>query len=97
MEKHFQKIVKNQKASIALLKQVVRFLQELNRQAVDQNIEDLDKTIMDNTDLKQALKIGDTKLFELKKDKIFPTYRLKGKDYYLKQEIIDSIRKNKTI
>lgn len=95
MDKNFQLIVKNQEATIALLQQISNDLKILSQLAEDNNGEDLNKNILDNTDLKQILKIRDTKLFELKKAKIFTTYNLKGKDLYFKNEIIESIRKNK--
>ncbi|WP_345232092.1 hypothetical protein [Olivibacter ginsenosidimutans] len=49
--------------------------------------------ILDNADVKQMLKIGDTKLYYLKKKKILKPYKLDGKDVYLENEVLDAIRR----
>ncbi|MFC6099440.1 hypothetical protein [Olivibacter domesticus] len=38
------------------------------------------------------LKIGDTKLYHLKKKKVLKAYKLDGKDIYLENEVIEAIR-----
>ncbi|MEH6304240.1 hypothetical protein RYH73_01235 [Olivibacter sp. CPCC 100613] len=50
--------------------------------------------ILDNADIKQLLKIGDTKLYYLKKKKILKPYKLDGKDIYLEHEVIEAIKKS---
>jgi len=50
--------------------------------------------ILDNADIKQLLKIGDTKLYYLKKKKILKPYKLDGKDVYLEHEVIEAIKKS---
>ena len=48
--------------------------------------------ILDNADVKQMLKIGDTKLYYLKKKRILKPYKLDGKDVYLESEVIAAIK-----
>lgn len=48
--------------------------------------------VLDNADIKVMLKIGDTKLYHLKKKKILKVYDLDGKDIYLENEVIEAIR-----
>lgn len=49
--------------------------------------------VLDNADIKNMLKIGDTKLYYLKKKKILKVYKLDGKDVYLEHEVIEAIRR----
>lgn len=48
--------------------------------------------ILDNADIKQLLKIGDTKLYYLKKKKILKPYKLDGKDIYLENEVLEALK-----
>jgi len=50
--------------------------------------------ILDNADIKQMLKIGDTKLYYLKKKKILKPYKLDGKDVYLEHEVLEAIKRS---
>lgn len=50
--------------------------------------------VLDNADIKQMLKIGDTKLYYLKKKKILKPYNLDGKEVYLEHEVIEAIKES---
>lgn len=58
--------------------------------AVDKDT--LKRTVMDNTDLKELFKVANTKFFSIKK--YFKTYELDKTDFYLADEVLDTIRKH---
>lgn len=95
MEKHMIELIKHQRRSIRLMKKQNEYLKTLVETIVQQQ-PPLKENLLDNTDLKMILKIADTKFFQLKKEKKFPTYRLNGKDYYFENEIKQTIQNNKT-
>lgn len=82
--------------TIELLEKLNQHFENLSKKLLDMVSRPLEEELLDNTDLKHILKIGDTKFFQLKKSKLFPTYRLNGKDYYLEKEILEAIRINKS-
>lgn len=51
--------------------------------------------VLDNADIKSMFKIGDTKLYHLKKKNILKAYDLDGKDIYLENEVLEAIRKSR--
>lgn len=96
MEKHAQKMMLLHEKTIELLEKLNQHFENLSKKLLDMVSRPLEDELLDNTDLKHILKIGDTKFFQLKKCKLFPTYRLNGKDYYLEKEILEAIRINKS-
>lgn len=50
----------------------------------------LNEQLMDALELKELLKVGDTKFASMKK--LFRTYEVDKKPYYLKQEVLEIIR-----
>ncbi|PRD54709.1 hypothetical protein [Sphingobacterium gobiense] len=94
---------KHAKQTMLLLEKAIELLEKLNQRFENLSINLLDRVapslkdqLLDNTDLKDILKVGDTKFFQLKKCELFPTYRLNGKDYYLENEILEAIRIHKS-
>ncbi|WP_134090844.1 hypothetical protein [Olivibacter sp. XZL3] len=87
---------------IEILQEVRRLMEQLaDRRTVSQstsepflpiNQQASPSRVLDNADIKQMLKIGDTKLYYLKKKKILKPYKLDGKDVYLEHEVIEAIR-----
>ncbi|MFD2556019.1 hypothetical protein [Sphingobacterium tabacisoli] len=71
-----------------LLGTAVRML-ELLEEKMDPPM-DLNEELMDALDLKLLLKVGDTKFASMKK--LFKTYEVNKKPYYLKHEVLDIIR-----
>ena len=51
---------------------------------------DLNEELMDALDLKLLLKVGDTKFASMKK--LFKTYEVNKKQYYLKHEVLEIIK-----
>ncbi|RZF57897.1 hypothetical protein [Sphingobacterium corticibacterium] len=96
MEKYAQKMLQLQERVIELLEKLDERFEKLSNALLDWAPESLKNQLLDNTDLKGILKIGDTKFFQLKKCRVFPTYRLNGKDYYLENEVLEAIRIHRT-
>lgn len=76
-----------------LLHRQNELLGQLLQQAPPAKNMSLQERLLDNTDLKHILKIADTKFFQAKK--LFKTYRLDNKDYYLLDEVLDTIQEHK--
>ncbi|NGM64421.1 hypothetical protein [Sphingobacterium sp. SGR-19] len=92
MNKHAQKTMQLLEKTIELLEKLNQRFENLSTNLLDRVAPPLKDQLLDNTDLKGILKVGDTKFFQLKRSTIFPTYRLNGKDYYLENEILEAIR-----
>jgi hypothetical protein len=93
MEKYFLLLLERQDHMNRLFENQNRLLDTLIAQMDKTDKESLQKRLLDNTDLKDILKIADTKFFKVKK--LFKTYRLDQKDYYLIDEVLDTIREHR--
>lgn len=76
-----------------LLDTAVRML-ELLEEKMDPS-KDLNEELMDALDLKLLLKVGDTKFASMKK--LFKTYEVNKKPYYLKHEVMETIKHHEVI
>lgn len=76
-----------------LLDTAVRML-ELLEASIDPPI-DLNEQLIDALELKHILKVGDTKFATMKK--LFKTYDVDKKPYYLKYEVLEVIRRYEVI
>lgn len=83
---HLTKIIEVLEEIKALLKQIITVMLPYEN---DDKIEPFPK-LMDNTDLRQLLKVADTKFYLLKK--LFTCYKVLGKDYYFESEVYAVIR-----
>lgn len=87
-----KKLVKQLARYIELQEEQNTIMRQVWQTFFEKQIEPLTARLLDNADLKHLLKIGDTKFFRVKK--LFKTYRMDGKDYYLSDEILESLRKH---
>lgn len=94
MEKLVNLLIQHQKKCNKLAKKQNLLLQQLVEQSKKKDKEYLLNNLLDNTDVKQIFKVGDTKLYSIKKK--LPTYRPDGKDYYFADEVVDEIKKHRT-
>jgi len=93
MEKYFLLLLEQQDHMNRLFENQNKLLHTLIAVMDKSDKESLQKRLLDNTDLKEILKIADTKFFKVKK--LFKTYRLDQKDYYLIDEVLDTIREHR--
>lgn len=73
-----------------LLETTDRMLHLLEQKQLDDSA-DLKNRLIDNHDLKEILKVGNTNFFE--KKSLFKTYNI-GKDYYLQDEVLAVIKRH---
>lgn len=91
MEKLLQILIEQQKKNIKLTKKQNNLIAKLVSMKIPVDKEMLKKMLMDNTDLKELFKSGNTKFFQMKK--LFNTYELDSTDFYLADEVLETIRK----
>jgi len=97
-------IAKKLNLLISIASEILHVLQQLTGRCSDQTGNDggylqnrsshSSVKILDNADIKRMLKIGDTKLYYLKKKKILKPYKLDGKEVYLEHEVIEAIKRS---
>ena len=92
MEQLIEILIQQQKKSNKMSKAQNRLIAKLLELLEPSGKEGLKNNIMDNADLKEILKVADTKFFRIKK--LFKTYELDNKDYYLAGEILETLRLN---
>lgn len=92
MEQLIERLIQQQKKCIKLSKTQNRLIAKMLALLEPSDKEQLKKNIIDNADLKEIFKVADTKFFRLKK--LFKTYALDNKDYYLAGEILETLRLN---
>ncbi|MFD2556578.1 MULTISPECIES: hypothetical protein [Sphingobacterium] len=92
MEQLLHVLIQQQKKHIKLNKNQNKLITMLIAVLKPTDKERLKSTIMDNADLKEIFKVADTKFYRIKK--LFRTYELDTKDYYLADEILEVMKKN---
>lgn len=92
MEKKLQQLIEQQIRTNMLMEKQVEMLAAMYSMLSKKELQKLKTLILDNTDLKEVLKVADTKFFSVKK--LFKTYELDKKDYYLLEDIITTLKKH---
>lgn len=92
MEQLLQKLIDQQRKTVKLTKKQNMLLTQLLDRPAAVDKDTLKRTVMDNTDLKELFKVANTKFFSIKK--YFKTYELDKTDFYLADEVLDTIRKH---
>lgn len=93
MEQLIQILIQQHKKGLKLTKKQNQLIAKLIYRLTPTDKEMLKKMIIDNADMKEILKVADTKFYRIKK--LFTAYELDNKDYYLTDEIIKTIKKYK--
>lgn len=91
MEELIKALIEQQKETNRLTREQNELLAKLVAVSSPSGKDYLINNLLDNTDIKQIFKIGDTKFFSLKK--LLEHYRPDGKDYYFADEVIQTIKK----
>lgn len=94
MEQLMQVLIRQQKKGLKLTKKHNQLLLKLIALATPTDKESLKNTLVDNADLKEIFKVADTKFYRIKK--LFTAYEIDNKDYYLLDEILETVKKYKT-
>lgn len=93
MEQLIQELIQQNKKGLKLSKKQNQLIKKLIFILKPTDKEKLKSMIVDNADLKEIFNVADTKFYRMKK--LFPTYELDAKDYYLSDEIMATIKKHK--
>ncbi|TDQ79730.1 hypothetical protein [Sphingobacterium yanglingense] len=93
MEQLIKVLIQQNKKGLKLTKKQNQLIVKLISVLTPTDKEALQKMIIDNSDLKDIFKVADTKFYRLKK--LFTSYELDSKDYYLTDEILKAIKKHK--
>lgn len=93
MEKLLQILIEQQKKNIKLTKKQNNLIAKLVSMKIPVDKETLKKMVMDNMDLKELFKSGNTKFFQMKK--LFKSYELDSTPFYLADEVLETIRKHR--
>ncbi|MBE8722970.1 hypothetical protein [Sphingobacterium pedocola] len=93
MENLLQILIEQQKKNIKLTKKQNNLIAKLVSMKIPVDKEMLKKMLMDNMDLKELFKSGNTKFFQMKK--LFKTYELNSTDFYLADEVLETIKKHR--
>ncbi|ERJ58788.1 MULTISPECIES: hypothetical protein [Sphingobacterium] len=93
MEQLIKVLIQHDKKRLKLTKKQNQLIGKLISLSTPTDKEMLKKMIIDNADLKEIFKVADTKFYRLKK--LFTSYELDAKDYYLTEEILKTIKKYK--
>ncbi|GGH11979.1 hypothetical protein FAZ19_00020 [Sphingobacterium alkalisoli] len=95
MENLLQILIEQQKKNIKLTKKQNNLIAKLVSMKIPVDKETLKKMVMDNMDLKALFKSGNTKFFQMKK--LFKTYELDSTDFYLADEVLETIKKHQAL
>lgn len=93
MEQLINVLIEQHKKERKLIKKQNQLILRLISVLTPTDKETLQKMIIDNADLKEIFKVADTKFYRLKK--LFTSYELDAKDYYLTEDILKTIKKHK--
>ncbi len=64
------------------------------KEYLDRHYRPANEILLDDTDLRELLKISRRTSLEYRKRKIYPSYKIDGKIFYFLGEIINGIKKN---